>query len=131
MKAVRLGVGEALQVVGQLWHDVRRERDRAGTGARLRVAVDEPPVVHLRYGGIHPNLADIEIHLIPAQPGQLAEAQVREGGQEQDQRPGSRQRAGLGGQMWPSQGRGAGCGGLVITERGQEGVVEPGSPRVT
>jgi hypothetical protein len=54
--------------------------------ARLRVAVDEPPVVHFPCRGVHADLADAQVELTAAQSCQFTEAQVGERRQGQ-QRP--------------------------------------------
>jgi hypothetical protein len=78
--------GEALKVPAQLRGDLLRERDRAATGPRLRVVIDQLAAVRLRCGPHHPDGAGRQVQLTSAQPGQLPEPQVGEGG-EQHQRP--------------------------------------------
>ena len=76
--------GEPLQVPADLRGDLGWERHRAPTGPRLGRIRSQAALVELSQRFGDPNFAGVQIDVLAPEPSQLAQAHVREGG-EQDE----------------------------------------------
>jgi hypothetical protein len=76
------GLREALHMPAKLWHKLSGKGHCPPTGLRFRGLRQQAALVWLGHRLHDSDLAGVQVDVLPPQPGQLAPAQISEGGQE-------------------------------------------------